>query len=89
MVVHPGPGNWNRTLVNALLFHLKDLSSIGGVSRPGIVHRLDKDTSGLIVIAKNDHAHRFLSQKFSERKVVKKYITIIVGKTKKRGRSEL
>jgi 23S rRNA pseudouridine1911/1915/1917 synthase len=82
-VVHPGPGNWNRTLVNALLFHLKDLSSIGGTARPGIIHRLDKDTSGLMIIAKNDHAHRFLSKKFAQREIVKRYAAVIVGKTRK------
>ena len=80
LVVHPGPGNWNRTLVNGLLFHVKDLSSIGGISRPGIVHRLDKDTSGLIVIAKNDASHRFLTAEFSGRKVRKKYAAVVVGK---------
>ena len=83
MVVHPGPGNWNRTLVNALLFHLRDLSSIGGVSRPGIIHRLDKDTSGLMIIAKNDHAHRFLTQKFTLREIQKGYAALIVGKPRK------
>lgn len=60
MVVHPAPGNPENTLVNALLFHCRDLSGIGGVLRPGIVHRLDKDTSGLIVAAKSDDAHRHL-----------------------------
>lgn len=80
LVVHPGPGNWNRTLVNALLFHVKDLSSIGGVSRPGIVHRLDKDTSGLMVIAKDDASHQFLTEEFSGRKVRKKYAAVVVGK---------
>ncbi len=77
LVVHPGPGNWDNTLVNALLFHLKELSSIGGVIRPGIVHRLDKDTSGLMVIAKNDMAHKTLSGDFSSRNVIKKYFAII------------
>ncbi|MBN2403279.1 MAG: RluA family pseudouridine synthase [Spirochaetes bacterium] len=77
LVVHPGPGNWDNTLVNALLFHLKSLSSIGGVARPGIVHRLDKDTSGLMVIAKNDVAHKALSNDFASRKVIKKYFAII------------
>ncbi len=80
LVVHPGPGNWNRTLVNALLFHVKDLSSIGGVSRPGIVHRLDKDTSGLLIVAKNDASHQFLTAEFSGRKVRKKYAAVVVGK---------
>lgn len=64
MVVHPAYGHNTGTLVNALLFYCKDLSGIGGVKRPGIVHRLDKDTSGLIVVAKNDDAHVFLSQQF-------------------------
>jgi 23S rRNA pseudouridine1911/1915/1917 synthase len=77
LVVHPGPGNWDNTLVNALLFHLKKLSSIGGVIRPGIVHRLDKDTSGLMVIAKNDIAHKSLSDYFSSRNIVKRYYAII------------
>ena len=57
MVVHPAPGNYNGTLVNALLFHCKDLSGINGIIRPGIVHRIDKDTSGILVVAKNDEAH--------------------------------
>ncbi|MFH0975787.1 MAG: RluA family pseudouridine synthase [Spirochaetota bacterium] len=77
LVVHPGPGNWDKTLVNALLFHLKKLSSIGGIIRPGIVHRLDKDTSGLMVIAKNDIAHKVLSEDFASRRIVKKYFAII------------
>ena len=77
LVVHPGPGNWDNTLVNALLFHLKQLSSIGGVIRPGIVHRLDKDTSGLMVIAKNDSVHKSLSDDFASRKIVKKYFAIV------------
>lgn len=64
MVVHPAYGHNSGTLVNALLYYCKDLSGIGGVKRPGIVHRLDKDTSGLIVVAKNDAAHVFLSQQF-------------------------
>ncbi len=64
MVVHPAYGHNTGTLVNALLYHCKDLSGIGGVKRPGIVHRLDKDTSGLILIAKNDDAHVFLAQQF-------------------------
>ena len=63
MVVHPAPGNYTGTLVNALLYHCKDtLSGIGGVMRPGIVHRIDKDTSGLLVVAKNDFAHAALSE---------------------------
>ena len=64
MVVHPGAGNYSGTLVNALLHHCRDLGGIGGVLRPGIVHRLDKDTSGVLVVAKNDAAHRGLSEQF-------------------------
>ncbi len=80
MVVHPGPGNWNKTLVNALLFHLKNLSSIGGTIRPGIVHRLDKDTTGLMVVARNDYAHRFLTDEFAGRRVTKKYSAVVLEK---------
>ncbi|MCP4134745.1 MAG: RluA family pseudouridine synthase [bacterium] len=82
LVVHPGPGNWSKTLVNALLFHIKDLSSIGGVIRPGIVHRLDKDTSGLMVIAKNDTAHKNLVEQFANRTVKKRYAALVQGKPK-------
>jgi 23S rRNA pseudouridine1911/1915/1917 synthase len=82
MTVHPGSGTHNDTLVNALLFHLDDLSSIGGVERPGIVHRLDRDTAGLMVIAKNDTAHRSLSEQFSSRTVQKEYAAIVLGKPK-------
>jgi len=80
LVVHPGPGNWNRTLVNALLFHCRDLSSIGGAIRPGIVHRLDKDTTGLMIIAKNDIAHRNLVAAFAGRTVFKGYTAIVTGR---------
>ncbi len=80
MVVHPGAGNTTHTLVNALLYHFKGLSSIGGVERPGIVHRLDKDTEGLMVIAKNDSAHNLLAKEFQSRNVVKKYEAIVTGK---------
>jgi 23S rRNA pseudouridine1911/1915/1917 synthase len=67
LVVHPGPGNWTGTLVNALIYHCGDtLSGIGGVRRPGIVHRLDKDTTGVMVVAKNDMAHRHLSLQFAD-----------------------
>jgi 23S rRNA pseudouridine1911/1915/1917 synthase len=82
LVVHPGPGNWNRTLVNGLLYYVKDLSSIGGVARPGIVHRLDKDTAGLMVVARTDAAHASLTAAFSERRVRKKYAAMVVGKPK-------
>ncbi|MEO5511235.1 MAG: RluA family pseudouridine synthase [Longimicrobiales bacterium] len=73
LVVHPAPGHRGGTLVNALLHHLKDLSGIGGVMRPGIVHRLDKDTSGLLLIAKNDDAHRELSAALKRRDIKRIY----------------
>ena len=76
MVVHPGAGNYKDTLVNALMYHCTDLSGINGEIRAGIVHRIDKDTSGLLVACKNDFAHRNLSIQFSEKKVIKKYIAI-------------
>jgi 23S rRNA pseudouridine1911/1915/1917 synthase len=82
MVVHPAPGNPDQTLVNALLFHCHDLSGIGGVLRPGIVHRLDKETSGLIVAAKSDEAHRKLSAQFEKHDVHKKYIALVWGDIK-------
>jgi len=82
MVVHPAPGNPDQTLVNALLFHCHDLSGIGGVIRPGIVHRLDKETSGLIVAAKSDEAHRRLSAQFEKHDVYKKYIALCWGDVK-------
>ncbi|MBC7319888.1 RluA family pseudouridine synthase, partial [bacterium] len=83
MIVHPTGKVRSGTLVNALLFHCQGkLSGIGGVYRPGIVHRLDKDTSGLIMIAKTEQAHHFLSQQIKERKVVKKYITLVHGVVK-------
>ncbi len=79
MVVHPGAGNPGGTLVNALLAHCDDLSGIGGYVRPGIVHRLDKDTSGLIVVAKKDSIHRHLADQFKERRVTKIYQAIVHG----------
>ncbi len=79
MVVHPAPGNYGGTLVNALLYHIKDLSGINGVLRPGIVHRLDKDTSGLIVIAKNDKAHISLAEQIKEKEAKRKYYALIYG----------
>jgi 23S rRNA pseudouridine1911/1915/1917 synthase len=82
MVTHPAPGNYENTLVNALLFHCHDLSGIGGVVRPGIVHRLDKDTSGLIVVAKNDDAHRNLSTQFEKHDVHKVYRALVWGDVK-------
>lgn len=79
MVVHPAAGNWDHTLVNALLFHLEDLSGINGRLRPGIVHRLDKDTSGLIVIAKNDNAHQRLAQQIKTKQAYRVYLAIVHG----------
>lgn len=80
MVVHPAPGNTSGTLVNALLYHCKgSLSGIGGVIRPGIVHRIDKDTAGLIVSAKNDDAHLFLASRIKEHKVSRIYYAIVIG----------
>ncbi|MGD9886822.1 MAG: RluA family pseudouridine synthase [Bacilli bacterium] len=79
MVVHPAPGNYHGTLVNALLFHCQDLSGIGGVLRAGIVHRIDKDTSGLIVACKNDLSHRLLSLQFMNKEVTRIYYALVHG----------
>jgi len=79
MVVHPAAGNWHGTLVNAVLFHSPDLEGVGGVHRPGIVHRLDKDTSGVIIVAKNDAAHRNLQGQFKAREVEKEYLALVYG----------
>ncbi len=79
MVVHPAAGNESGTLVNALLFAMDDLSGIGGVRRPGIVHRLDKDTSGLLMVAKNDAAHQSLSDQLCARTMEKHYLAVVEG----------
>lgn len=79
LVVHPAVGHARGTLVNALLYHCQDLSGIGGVLRPGIVHRLDKETSGLMVVAKNDRAHQALSRQFKAREVKKTYLAVVEG----------
>jgi 23S rRNA pseudouridine1911/1915/1917 synthase len=79
MVVHPAAGNEDGTLVNALLHHLKNLSGIGGVMRPGIVHRLDKGTSGLLLVAKRDDAHLELSRQLSQREMEKHYLAVVEG----------
>ncbi|OZG32372.1 RluA family pseudouridine synthase [Rickettsia endosymbiont of Culicoides newsteadi] len=79
MTVHPGSGNHQDTLVNALLHHAKSLSSIGGLERPGIVHRLDKDTSGLMVVAKNNFAHVHLASQIESRNLVRKYKALVWG----------
>lgn len=78
MVVHPGPGNYSGTLVNAIMYHMGDsLSSINGVIRPGIVHRIDKDTSGLLMIAKNDKAHESLAAQLKEHSVTREYTALV------------
>ena len=83
MVVHPAPGNESGTLVNALLYHCKDsLSGINGVIRPGIVHRIDKDTSGLLVVAKNDESHVFLSSLLKDHQIKREYHAILIGRLK-------
>src|SRR5438552_3486160 len=83
LVVHPSAGHADRTLVNALLFHVKNLSGIGGQLRPGIVHRLDKETSGVMVIAKNDSTHRALAAAWGTDAVRKEYLAIVYGTPKK------
>ncbi len=89
VVVHPAAGKQNGTLVNALLHHCKNLQGIGGERRPGIVHRLDKDTSGAIVIAKNENAFRQIALQFKERHVSKEYIALVWGKVEReRGKIE-
>lgn len=82
MVVHPAPGNPNGTLVNALLWHIKDLSGINGVIRPGIVHRIDKNTSGLLIIAKNDAAHLALAEQIKTHSFEREYRAVVVGNLK-------
>lgn len=77
MVVHPAPGNFSGTLVNAILYHCETLSSINGVIRPGIVHRIDKDTSGLLMVAKNDQAHRNLAAQLAEHSITRAYEAIV------------
>lgn len=85
MVVHPAQNLNSGTLVNGLLYHCDDLSSINGVERPGIVHRIDKDTSGILVVAKNDLAHRFLSEQFKIHSIRREYIALLNGVIKKSG----
>lgn len=79
LVVHPAHGHWEGTLVNALLYRVKDLSGINGELRPGIVHRLDKGTSGLMVVAKNDQAHRDLADQIKARKIRREYVAVVHG----------
>lgn len=85
MVVHPAPGHETGTLVHALLFHLENLSSINGVIRPGIVHRIDKDTSGLLVVAKTDFAHQFFSEQLKTHQVKRIYWALVEGRLKEAG----
>lgn len=82
MVVHPAPGNYNGTLVNALLYHCKDLSGINGILRPGIVHRIDKDTSGILVIAKNDNSHNKLATQLKDHSMNRTYYALVEGRVK-------
>ncbi len=84
MTVHPAPGHSSGTLVHAVLAHCPNLSALGGEGRPGIVHRLDKDTSGLIIVAKNDAAHLSLARQLKERRVEKTYIALVEGRLKQR-----
>ncbi len=79
MVVHPAAGHASGTLVNAIMYHIKDLSSINGVIRPGIVHRIDKDTSGLLMIAKNDKAHESLAAQLKDKTSKRRYLAIVHG----------
>lgn len=79
MVVHPAKGNWKGTLVNALQFHFDELSTLAGEHRPGIVHRLDRDTTGIMVVVKSDLAHRRLALQFEQREVKKEYLAIVAG----------
>ena len=82
LVVHPAPGHEDGTLVNALLFHCQDLASIGGVKRPGIVHRLDKDTSGVLVVAKTDIAHQSLQKQIKDKVALREYLGVAHGSVK-------
>lgn len=82
MVVHPAPGNYTGTLVNALLYHCSNLSGINSAIRPGIVHRLDKDTSGIMIVAKNDAAHISLSQQIQSKSAVRTYLAVVRGNIK-------
>ena len=82
MVVHPAPGHYEGTLVNAIMYHCKDLSGINGVLRPGIVHRIDRDTTGLLVICKNDDAHQKIAAQFNTHDIERSYQAIALGTIK-------
>jgi len=79
LVVHPAPGNYENTLVNGLMYYNKNLSTINGEMRPGIVHRIDKDTSGVLVVAKNNDAHNGLAKQFKDHSITRKYLALVVG----------
>jgi 23S rRNA pseudouridine1911/1915/1917 synthase len=79
MVTHPAKGHWSGTLVNALQYHFDELSSVAGANRPGIVHRLDRDTTGLLIVAKDDRAHRLLARQFEARTIKKEYLALVAG----------
>ena len=79
LVVHPGSGNYNNTLVNGLMYYTKNLSNVGGEERPGIVHRIDKDTSGLMLVAKTNEAHKILAEDFKNKRVKREYIALVCG----------
>ena len=79
MVVHPAPGNYTGTLVNALMYHTNNLSTVNTSIRPGIVHRIDADTSGLLLVAKNDKAHNILADAIAKKEVVREYIALVEG----------
>lgn len=85
MVVHPAHGHYDDTLVNALLYHIKDLSTINGVKRPGIVHRIDKETSGLLLVCKNDKSHRIMAEEIKKHKVERYYLALVLGVIKEPG----
>ena len=85
MVVHPSNGHYSGTMVNALLFHCKDLSGINGVLRPGIVHRIDKDTTGSVIVCKNDVSHRFIAEQLKEHSIKRLYRAIVNGSIKEDG----
>lgn len=85
LVVHPAPGHYNDTLVNALMYHFSSLSDINGETRPGIVHRIDKDTSGLLMVAKNNFTHEKLSNELKAKKTKREYIALVEGVIKNKG----
>ena len=85
MVVHPAAGHYSGTLVNALLYHCNDLSGINGVMRPGIVHRIDKNTTGSLLVCKNDFAHRSIAEQLKDHSIKRRYVAVVEGKVKEDG----